>query len=193
MRQYSHWISQLARSLNDIFTYVRTIKRIQSTQDMITLRRALTWATSFHIMILYNLIPESNPITNYKTNFRNRRYFENMVDNLQITIRRCTEVTSHVNDLVNESIQKLLNVLDFAVHHCHTFDSRIHMHQTLYFLQNIMASVYTAARHDLMPYSAKTTVHNQMVILHFRIAQIFGLLNPEPVNSISPAFISCPL
>lgn len=192
MRQFSHWVSELAIDLNEIFTYITHIKRVQSTQDIITIRRALTWATSFYIMILHNLIPESAPILNYRTNYRNRHYFENKIDNLQLTVRRCTEVTPRVNQLVNKTVTKLLHLLDFAVHNCHTFESRIHMHQTLYFLQNIMASVYTATRHDFMPFSAKTTVHKQMAILHFRVAQIFGILNPGSLDVIQPPFISCP-
>ena len=188
MRQYSHWVTALAIELNALFEYIYCANYTQNVHDIQTMYKVLNWITDFKCMILKNQLTYTEPIIKFKANCSRLHDFKHRA----AQNRGPKFTTTTANKLVQNTVLRLRQLLDYAIHNCHTFENRPHMCQTFYFLQNIMASTYTALRNEYLPLKIKTDIHAQLMVLHIRMAQISDHLKIGRLCMIHPVLINCP-
>ena len=193
MRQYAHWVTALAIELNALFAYIYLADFQGNIQNIELLNDVIEWIMDFKCMILHNQIQATEPMKKFKTYRTIAHLFKSRAKNPH-------NVESHgkpfdakmVTAMINKVIMRLKQLLDYAINNCHTFEGKPHMCQTLYFLQNIMATTYTVLRNEYLPSQTRSDIRKQLTILHFRMAQISDLLKVGRLCMINPVLINCP-
>jgi hypothetical protein len=193
MRQYAHWVTALTIELNALFAYIYLADFQGNMQNIELLSDTIEWIMDFKCMILHNRIQETEPMKKFRTYRAIAHLFKSRSKNPHNVENYGKPFDAKIaNAMINKVIMRLKQLLDYAIHNCHTFESRPHMCQTFYFIQNIMATTYTVMRNEYLPLQTRSDIRKQLTILHFRMAQISDLLKVGRLCMINPVLINCP-
>lgn len=192
MNQSHVWFDQLNDKVNDLFAYVLDTNAMFLSQDDINyVSSVIRWCANFKCTLLHTPHPTTNLQRHFRTLLSQREQFARHLAATEPIRRAATTLIvldkRNIQRQIDDVIKASKNLLDFAIHHSHTFENREEMIRTLQILQAVSNLSCPLVHRHSSPLNGPL---EQLGIIHMRIWQISNKLCNNCMARVIPPFIT---